>query len=63
MPTNDTLSFTELDRRLREMPDGPASILDTPPIYRVANIVGAVAAVITFVPFLLVHVMTPHDGW
>jgi hypothetical protein len=59
MPTNDTLSFTELDRRLREMPDGPASILDTPPIYRVANIVGAVAAVITFVPFLLVHVMTP----
>lgn len=59
MSSNDTLSFTELDRRLREMPDGPASILDTPPIYRVANIVGAVAAAITFVPFLLMHVMTP----
>lgn len=59
MPTNDTLSFTELDRRLREMPDGPAGILDTPRIFRIADIVGFVAAVFMLVPFGLVHIMTP----
>lgn len=59
MLSNNTLSFTEMDRRLREMPDGPASILDTPPAFRLANIIGAIAAVITFIPFLLVYVMTP----
>lgn len=59
MSTKDTLSFTELDRRLREMPDGPAATLNTPPLFRMANIVGAVAAVFTLVPFVLVHIMTP----
>lgn len=59
MSSNDALSFTELDRRLREMPDGPASILDTPRMYRFANMVGAAAAVFMLIPFLLVHVMTP----
>ncbi|MBD9478865.1 hypothetical protein [Pseudoxanthomonas sp. PXM02] len=55
----DTLSFTELDRRLRAVPDGPSGILNTPPIYRRANIVGGIAAVATLIPFVLVHVMTP----
>lgn len=59
MPTNDTLSFTELDRRLREMPDGPAATLNTPPLFRIANVVGAVAAMFTLVPFVLVHIMAP----
>lgn len=55
----DTLSFTELDRRLRAVPDGPSGILNTPPIYRRANIVGGIAAVATLIPFVLVHLMTP----
>ena len=37
MPTNDTLSFAELERRLRAVPDGPAGILNTPPLYRIAE--------------------------
>lgn len=61
MPTNDTLSFAELERRLREIPDGPLGILNTPRIYRIANWVGAVAALLTLIPFLLVHVMTPGE--
>ena len=59
MTSNDTLSFAELDRRLLALPEGPVAILDTPPLFRIANIVGGIAAFITFVPFLLVHVMTP----
>ena len=37
MPTNDTLTFTELERRLRAVPDGPAGMLNTPPLYRIAE--------------------------
>lgn len=59
MSSNDTLSFTELDRRLREIPDGPSGILNTPKSFRIANIVGFVAAVFTLIPFVLVHIMTP----
>ena len=60
MTTENPLSFTELDRRLREMPDGPAAILDTPPPYRIANLIGGVAAVLTFVPFVLIQFMPPE---
>lgn len=59
MSSNDTLSFTELDRRLREMPDGPAGMLNTPKSFRIADIVGFVAAVFMVIPFVLVHFMTP----
>lgn len=54
-----TLSFTELDRRLREIPDGPSGMLNTPKSFRIANIVGFIAAVFTLIPFVLVHIMTP----
>jgi hypothetical protein len=56
----DTLSFTELDRRLSEMPDGPAAILDSPPPYRIANLIGGVAAVMTVIPFVLIQFMPPE---
>lgn len=59
MSTNDTLSFTELDRRLREMPEGPGEIRDAPPLFRIANIISGIAAVFMLIPFVLVHVMTP----
>jgi len=55
----DTLSFTELDRRLRAVPEGPSAILNTPPPYRLANIIGGVAGLLSLIPFVLVHLMTP----
>lgn len=57
----DTLSFTELDRRLRDVQDGPSGILNTPPLYRRANILAGIAAVATLIPFVLVHLMTPGE--
>lgn len=60
MTTENALSFTELDRRLREMPDGPAAILDSPAPYRIANLIGGVAAVMTVIPFVLIQFMPPE---
>ena len=57
----DTLSFTELDRRMRAVPEGPSGILNTPPLYQIANIVGGIAALLTLIPFGLVHLMTPGE--
>jgi hypothetical protein len=53
------LSFTELDRRLRETRDGPSGIFDTPKPYRVLNIIGAAGASIALLPFGLMRIMTP----
>lgn len=53
MTTENALSFTELDRRLREVPDGPAAILDSPPLFRIANVVGGFAAIMTVIPFVM----------
>lgn len=60
MTTENALSFTELDRRLRELPDGPAATLDSPRPYRIANLIGGVAAVMTVIPFVLIQFMPPE---
>lgn len=57
MPTNDALSFTELERRLRAVPDGPAGILNTPPLYRIANMVGGAGLVVALIPLVLVRLI------
>ncbi|UOV09334.1 hypothetical protein MUU77_03230 [Pseudoxanthomonas sp. F37] len=62
MPTNDTLTFTELERRLRAVPDGPAGILNTPPLYRIANMVGGVGLVVALIPIVLVRLL-PAAPW
>lgn len=59
MPPNSTLSFAELDRRLREMPGGPSTVLDTPKPYRVMNIIGWVGAIIALLPFVLIRFIAP----
>lgn len=56
MSSNDTLSFTELDRRFREIPDGPSAILNSPPPFRVANAVGTTACVLTLLTIGLAKV-------
>ncbi|WBX91987.1 hypothetical protein [Pseudoxanthomonas mexicana] len=62
MPTNDALSFTELERRLRAVPDGPAGILNTPPLYRIANMVGGAGLVVALIPLVLVRLI-PAAPW
>ncbi|MCA0298333.1 MAG: hypothetical protein LCH68_04945 [Proteobacteria bacterium] len=59
MPTNDVLSFTELERRLRAVPDGPSGILNTPPLYRIANMVGGAGLVVALIPLVLVRLIPP----
>lgn len=54
-----TLSFTELDRRLRDVPDGPAGVLDTPTLYRRANYVAAAGAVVMLTPLVAVRLTEP----
>lgn len=54
-----TLSFTELDRRLRGVPDGPAGVLDTPTLYRRANYVAAAGAVVMLTPLVAVRLTEP----
>jgi hypothetical protein len=58
----DTLSFTELDRRLRAVPDGPSGILNTPPLFRIANLVGSVGFLLALVPLVMVRVI-PAAPW
>ncbi|MDR7069789.1 hypothetical protein J2X02_002640 [Pseudoxanthomonas japonensis] len=62
MLSNNTLSFTEMDRRLREMPDGPNGILNSPPLFRVANVVGVVACVVVLMPIVLAKII-PAAPW
>ncbi|CAN4277998.1 hypothetical protein LJR125_000859 [Pseudoxanthomonas sp. LjRoot125] len=54
-----TLSFTELDRRLRDVPDGPAGVLDTPALYRRANYVAAFGAVLMLTPLVALRFAEP----
>lgn len=62
MSSNDTLSFTELDRRLRAIPDGPAGILNMPPLQRIASMVGGVGFVLALIPIVLVRFI-PAAAW
>ena len=57
--TKPGFSFVELDRRLREIPDGPASILNTPRWIVRSNIVGWLGAVLGLLPSVLIEFMTP----
>ena len=52
-------SFAELQRRISEIPDGPAGILDTPKPYRVLNAIGGVGAIVAILPMVIVKLMTP----
>lgn len=49
------LSFTEFDRRVSALPDGPVAILDSSPC--IANVIGVVAAVLTLISFALIQFM------
>ncbi|MCI4566699.1 hypothetical protein [Lysobacter sp. CFH 32150] len=53
------LTFTELERRIQELPEGPVSALNTPRWIFVLNTVGLLSAVIAMVPMLLIKIFEP----
>ena len=54
-----TLSYTELERRIRALPDGPAKVLDTPSWLMLPNIIGTVGMVLGLLPSLLILFIEP----
>ena len=54
-----TLSYTELERRIRALPDGPAKVLDTPTWLMVPNVIGTIGIVLGLLPSLLILFLAP----
>ena len=54
------LFLTELERRLHALPDGPASILNTPRWLLMWNAVGTVGVILGLLPSLLIEFWTPR---
>ncbi|WP_144899880.1 hypothetical protein [Luteimonas cucumeris] len=58
--TDEGLSFAELEKRIRAMPDGPAAILDMPRWlipFTVAGVIGVIAGLL---PSLLIEFLEPQ---
>lgn len=53
------LSFVVLDQRLREMPDGPSAVLNTPRLLKVMNIVAFIGALVGLTPYFLINWFEP----
>jgi hypothetical protein len=58
--TNSTLSFSELEERIRVIPDGPASVLNTPSWIFAWNALGTVGLALGLLPSLLIKLMDPQ---
>jgi len=57
--TGPSFLFADLENRLQEIPEGPASVLNTPRWIFVINIVGWIGVLSGLAPSLLVKVVTP----
>jgi hypothetical protein len=57
--TKVPLSFVALDSRLREIPDGPAAVLNTPRWIIPLNVIGWLGILLGLTPSLLIHFMAP----
>lgn len=55
------LSFVALDQRLREMPEGPVGVLNTPPLLKVLNAIAFVGAMVGATPYFLIKWLEPTD--
>lgn len=53
-------SLTELERRLHALPDGPASVLNTPRWLLMWNAVGTVGVILGLLPSLLIEFWAPR---
>jgi hypothetical protein len=56
---NDSLSFTVLDERIREIPDGPSAVLNTPRWLVPFNMVGTAGLIVAITPFLVIQFAEP----
>lgn len=61
MSDND-FSFVELERRLREIPEGPVGVLNTPRWIIALNVLGWFGIVLGLAPSLLVKFLSP-ESW
>lgn len=55
------LSFVALDRRLRDMPEGPAEILNTPRLLKTLNVLAGVGALMGVIPYVLIQWLEPME--
>lgn len=55
------LSFTAIEARIHEMPDGPIAALNTPRWAVALNLIGAGGAIIGLLPSLLMRVLPPQE--
>lgn len=54
------LSFSEIEKHIQEMPDGPDTVLDTPKWIRICNLVGLLGIFIGLAPFLMIQFLQPQ---
>ena len=55
------LSYRELERRIKALPDGPATVLNTPRPFAILGIVGNVGIILGLLPSLLITFMAPRE--
>ena len=58
--TDRELSFAELEKRICAMPEGPASVLNTPRWIAICNVVGMFGIVIGLMPSVLIKFLEPQ---
>ena len=58
--TNNTLSFSELEKRIRAIPDGPSSALNTPLWILAWNVFGTLGIILGLLPSLLIKLIDPQ---
>lgn len=54
------LSYTELERRIKALPEGPANVFTTPRPFAIAGVIGNAGIILGLLPSLLVTFMTPQ---
>ena len=57
---DDELTFEELERRIRAMPEGPAGMLDMPRWARALMVLGTIGVVFGLLPSLLIQFLEPR---
>lgn len=55
------LSYTELERRIKALPDGPAAVLNTPRPFAILGVIGNVGIILGLLPSLLITFMPPRE--
>lgn len=57
----ESLSFAALEARIKEMPDGPSAVLNTPQWLTWLNGLGALGVIIGIAPFLMIQFLPPRQ--